>query len=153
MLWLFIARQQKANTITVHNWYALRYTRGKTATFEVTEEAKVHSAVEARWQKSKNGDWYMYYAPYVTNLNITDRKYHGSVLFHSPKLVINDAELEDESYYRIQVRIREGWCNSGSVYFRVRGSKCNIYKCLNIPVHIFISLLIFLYFWQISRQQ
>lgn len=108
--------------------HTLEIYRGKTATFEVAEEAKVHSAFEARWQKTKYEYWYNhpYYAPYVTNLNITERKYHGSVLFYSPKLVINDAEFEDEGYYRIQVRIREGWCNSRSVYFQVRGSKYSI---------------------------
>ena len=109
--------------------HTLEIYRGKTATFEVTEEAKVHSALEARWQKT-------YYAPYVTNLNITERKYHGSELFHSPKLVINDAEFEDEGYYRIQVRIREGWCNSRSVRFQVRGSKYSIWKCLNMSWHL-----------------
>ena len=118
--------------------------RGKTATIEVAEEAKVHSALEVRWQKSENGLWD--YAPYVTNLNITDRKYHGSALFHSPKLVINDAEFEDESYYRLQVRIIEGWCDSMSVYLRVKGRKYNLYKCSNIPRHTLIILLIFLYF-------
>ena len=104
--------------------HTLQIYRGKKATFEVAEEAKVHSALEVRWLKSKYSGWYQ--NRYVTYLNITDRKYHGSVLFHSPKLVINDAELEDEGYYRIQVRIREGWCNSRPVNFEVRGSKYNI---------------------------
>ena len=101
--------------------HTLEIYRGKTATFEVAEEAKVHSALEVRWLKSKYDFWD--YAPYLTYLNITERKYHGSVLFHSPKLVINYADFEDEGYYRIQVRIREGWCNSRSVRFQVRGSK------------------------------
>ena len=107
--------------------HTLQIYRGKNATFDVAEEAKVHSALEVRWQKSKYDTWD--YAPYLTYLNITERKYHGSVLFHSPKLVINDAQFEDEGYYRIQVRIREGWCNRRSVNFQVRGSKYSIYKC------------------------
>ena len=110
----------------------------------MAKEAKVHSALEVRWQKSKYDFWY--YAPYLTYLNITERKYHGSVLFHSPKLVINDAEFEDEGYYRIQFRIREGWCNSRSVNFQVRGSKYSIYTCLNMPGYSFIICLFFCIF-------
>nr|XP_022296650.1 mucin-like protein [Crassostrea virginica] len=112
--------EQKVCPFLLITPHTLQMYQGKTATFEVAEEAKVHSAIDVRWQKSKYDLWH--YVPYVTYLNITDRKYHGSVLFHYPKLVINDAEFEDEGYYRIQVRIREGWCNSGSVYFRVGGS-------------------------------
>lgn len=82
------------------------------ATFAVAAAPKVQSAIAAEWQKYNFGI-----------LNMTKKKYVGSALLPFPKLVINDAEIDDSGRYRLRVRIREGWCDSDWVYLDVKGSK------------------------------
>ena len=90
------------------------------ATFAVAAAPKVQSAIAAQWQKCVSPCWYEYH---INILNMTENKYIGSALLPSPKLVINDAEIEDSGSYRLRVRIREGWCDSDWVSLEVRGSK------------------------------
>ena len=86
----------------------------------MTAVAKVQSAIAAQWQKYVNrygrGNNF-------DILNMTEKKYVGSAHLPSPKLVINDADLEDSGKYRLQVRISEGWCTSDWVKLNVRKSK------------------------------
>ena len=90
------------------------------ATFAVAAAPKVQSAIAAQWQKCVR---YCWYEETINILNMTENKYIGSALLPSPKLVINDAEIEDSGKYRLRVRIREGWCDSDWVYLGVSGSK------------------------------
>ena len=89
------------------------------ATFAVAAAPKVQSAIAAQWQKFV----YRYGHGDFDILNMTKKKYVGSALLPSPKLVINDAEIDDSGRYRLRVRIREGWCYSDRVSLEVRGSK------------------------------
>ena len=82
------------------------------ATFAVAAVPKVQSAIAAEWQKY-----------YSVILNMTEKKYVRSALLPFPKLVINDAEIDDSGRYRLRVKIREGWCESEWVSLEVRGSK------------------------------
>ncbi|XP_061188887.1 uncharacterized protein LOC133197060 [Saccostrea echinata] len=86
---------------------------GETARFEVNEEAKVHPAFEARWQKRQNY--------FIENINISKRKYQKTEILHSPSFVVNNASFEEEGYYRLQVRISEGWCTSDWVQLAIKG--------------------------------
>lgn len=82
------------------------------AMFTVAAVPKVQSAIAAEWYGYNFGI-----------LNMTEKKYVGSALLPFPKLVINDAVIEDRGSYRLRVRIREGWCDSDWVSLYVRGSK------------------------------
>ena len=95
---------------------------GESATFAVATVPKVRSAIEVQWQKYVIISFYEHEKNFHV-LNISEKKYVGSVLLPSPKLVINDAEIEDNGTYRIQVRVSEGWCDSDWVSLEVKGSK------------------------------
>ena len=82
------------------------------ATFAVAAAPKIQSAIAAEWYGNNFGI-----------LKMTEKKYVGSALLPFPKLVINDADIEDSGSYRLRVRIREGWCDSDWVSLYVRGSK------------------------------
>ncbi|XP_061189287.1 uncharacterized protein LOC133197327 [Saccostrea echinata] len=81
---------------------------GKKAEFSAFVEAKLDPALDAKWQKIKNG--------VAEDINRYESKYYETQLLPSPKLVINKVDFDDVGYYQLQVKITGGWCVSSRVH-------------------------------------
>ncbi|XP_062579151.1 uncharacterized protein LOC134241081 [Saccostrea cucullata] len=78
---------------------------GKKAVFTAFVESKQEPAEDAIWQKILNNG-------HTADIDRSDVKYDETENFPSPKLVINKLDFNDTGYYRLQVKISDGWCTS-----------------------------------------